>query len=278
MKKSVKKKNGFTLAEVLITLAIIGVVAALTIPTLVMNFNEKSWDSANKVFRARFEEAMRLTNVTQGISGYATTKDFVNALSKNFKIGKICDSDELSSCFGEKFTFRDTEYETDELQASSNLGLPDWDSEVIGLMFDSGVSALITYDKNCALSDPYSNNTAELTSCVALLYDVNGNGNPNSYEQDIKAYGEITLSNTPDVLLPEEVSSYFAAGSFEWTDDSFTRFNGTGSWSAYQNCSWQGSDYTYFHCSNAMMCTKNSETSWACGNHTGGGHTGGGAN
>ena len=202
MKKSVKKKNGFTLAEVLITLAIIGIVAALTIPTLVMNFNEKSWDSANKVFRARFEEAMRLTNVTQGISGYATTKDFVNALSKNFKIGKICNSDELSSCFGEKFTFRDTEYETDELQASSNLGLPDWDSEVIGLMFDSGVSALITYDKNCALSDPYSNNTAELTSCVALLYDVNGNGNPNSYEQDATHLMYCFLTKFHLTLLP----------------------------------------------------------------------------
>jgi len=32
-----KVKNGFTLAEVLITLSIIGVVAALTIPTVVRN-------------------------------------------------------------------------------------------------------------------------------------------------------------------------------------------------------------------------------------------------
>lgn len=30
-------KNGFTLAEVLITLGIIGVVAAMTIPTLIAN-------------------------------------------------------------------------------------------------------------------------------------------------------------------------------------------------------------------------------------------------
>ncbi len=39
-----KNKNlGFTLAEVLITLAIIGVVAALTIPTLVNNYQKKVW-------------------------------------------------------------------------------------------------------------------------------------------------------------------------------------------------------------------------------------------
>lgn len=35
------KKKGFTLAEVLITLGIIGIVAAMTLPTLITKFNEK---------------------------------------------------------------------------------------------------------------------------------------------------------------------------------------------------------------------------------------------
>ena len=34
-------KKGFTLAEVLITLAIIGVVAALTVPTVVHKYQQK---------------------------------------------------------------------------------------------------------------------------------------------------------------------------------------------------------------------------------------------
>lgn len=35
------KTNGFTLAEVLITLGIIGIVAALTLPSLITNYREK---------------------------------------------------------------------------------------------------------------------------------------------------------------------------------------------------------------------------------------------
>jgi prepilin-type N-terminal cleavage/methylation domain-containing protein len=42
------RKKGFTLAEVLITLSIIGVVAALTIPTLTKSFEETRCKAAFK--------------------------------------------------------------------------------------------------------------------------------------------------------------------------------------------------------------------------------------
>lgn len=41
-KLEVRLKKGFTLAEVLITLAIIGVVAAMTIPTLIQNYKKNT--------------------------------------------------------------------------------------------------------------------------------------------------------------------------------------------------------------------------------------------
>ena len=41
MKQS-KMKKGFTLAEVLITLGVIGIVAVMTIPTLVQSYEEKA--------------------------------------------------------------------------------------------------------------------------------------------------------------------------------------------------------------------------------------------
>ncbi len=49
------KKHGFTLAEVLITLGIIGVVAAMTIPTLIANTNSAK-------FRAQFKKTLSTLN------------------------------------------------------------------------------------------------------------------------------------------------------------------------------------------------------------------------
>ncbi len=53
--------NGFTLAEVLITLAIIGVVAALTIPTLISNVSRKQHLVAFKKKYAEITEAVKLS-------------------------------------------------------------------------------------------------------------------------------------------------------------------------------------------------------------------------
>ena len=56
-----KFKKAFTLAEVLITLAIVGVVAAMTIPTLVVKINDKVTENQNKVFQAKLIKALNLT-------------------------------------------------------------------------------------------------------------------------------------------------------------------------------------------------------------------------
>ena len=61
------KKNGFTLAEVLITLAIIGVVATLTLPALMTNTAEQQAKSAFKKGINTLTEAAQLN---QAIAGY----------------------------------------------------------------------------------------------------------------------------------------------------------------------------------------------------------------
>ena len=56
----------FTLAEVLITLAIIGVVAAMTIPTLITNFEKKERITKLKKSYAEFINLLQLSKVDNG--------------------------------------------------------------------------------------------------------------------------------------------------------------------------------------------------------------------
>lgn len=64
MKKSLK--FGFTLAEILITLAIIGVVAALTIPTLIQSYKKSVIETRLAKFYSVMNNAIRMAEVDYG--------------------------------------------------------------------------------------------------------------------------------------------------------------------------------------------------------------------
>ncbi|MDR1168308.1 MAG: type II secretion system GspH family protein, partial [Heliobacteriaceae bacterium] len=99
--------QAFTLAEVLITLSVIGIVAALTMPALMSNWQEKSYSTAKEVFDRRLEEATRQMNVNEALTGYTTTETFVDELKKYLKISQVCPSDP-SGCFAPVITNSDS--------------------------------------------------------------------------------------------------------------------------------------------------------------------------
>lgn len=63
-------KKGFTLAEVLITLGIIGVVAALTMPSLIANYQKKVISARLKKFVSSFSQAYNMAVVNYGDPAY----------------------------------------------------------------------------------------------------------------------------------------------------------------------------------------------------------------
>jgi len=75
------KKNGFTLAEVLITLAIIGVVATLTLPSLMTNTAEQQSITAFKKLMNTLNEAGQMNSALEGfdysISSVGTLDDAI---------------------------------------------------------------------------------------------------------------------------------------------------------------------------------------------------------
>ncbi len=184
------KKTGFTLAEVLITLGIIGVVAAITIPTLVSNYKQRAWDTAANVFERKLEESLKAMNTQQTLAGYRNTADFVSELSKHFKITRVCKNDDLLTCFEDKVWWGagdadPEEVDMAEIKTASNFGQEDWDTDIIGVQFANGTTGLVAYNPDCK-QNPYSNQITG-TSCLALLYDTDGFKTPNTSGKDLRS-------------------------------------------------------------------------------------------
>lgn len=120
------KHNGFTLAEVLVTLGIIGVVSAMTVPTLVQNYQRKSYvTQLHKVYNELGQACeryvsdngyvslreSRLTNNQAEMARFATTY---------FKVTKDCGNRYYDSngnkCYPKTFRSLDGTNESDVSQ------------------------------------------------------------------------------------------------------------------------------------------------------------------
>lgn len=81
-------KNAFTLAEVLITLAVIGVVAALTIPPLIQSYRKQVIETRLKRFYSVINQAVKLAEIDNGpVSSWQLSGDtFVEYVLPHLKL------------------------------------------------------------------------------------------------------------------------------------------------------------------------------------------------
>jgi len=87
----------FTLAEVLITLTIIGVIAAITIPNLMKNYQTHIFKTAYKQAYADINQAF-----AQAFKdGELTETNNLQILKENLKVSKECKSGDLYSCWAQ---------------------------------------------------------------------------------------------------------------------------------------------------------------------------------
>ncbi len=91
-----KNSIGFTLVEVLIVIGVVGVVAALTLPTLIANIQERVRTEQTRVVKQKLTDATSEMNVLGRIHEYPSTSDFVNELEQHFKI--TCKSTTIRDC------------------------------------------------------------------------------------------------------------------------------------------------------------------------------------
>lgn len=102
---NLKKSNfnyGFTLAEVLITLVIIGIIAAMTIPTLMKNTQNQELVTGLKKANSTLSQAIvnmaRNNDASPGDYTFLNNVDFTDEFAKVTNTLKICNN--TAQCFG----------------------------------------------------------------------------------------------------------------------------------------------------------------------------------
>ena len=196
-----KKKHGFTLAEVLITLMIIGIVAALTIPSVISNYQQQQFKTGLKKAVSVLNEAIH-TNITlEGVTPNEA-EDLFDYIKKHMSV--VNSYIYPSSRYGNRYF-----YTTDGMRFEvphANMS-PDTSVEITSLkLHESGISAngrrmikdcdepqciLYANDGHCGSYGLANNpNNTISTPCVVMV-DVNGEKKPSPKEVDTDKYEDI---------------------------------------------------------------------------------------
>lgn len=199
-----RDKRAFTLAEVLITLSIIGIIAALTIPVLVQNIQDTGFQTKMKKEYSVLSEAFGLIKNENGgsfLDALASCPDSSVCISYVFKQKlsyiKSCDTNDgtnLNACFPalSKIKF---------LNGTSANDMYIGNSYTEGLVLKDGTSlALELGNASCTDTTGIYNN-----NCGWITMDVNGINPPNTWGRDIyvfQVFSDALRPTTPIQAAP----------------------------------------------------------------------------
>lgn len=185
----VAKKAAFTLAEVLITLGIIGVVAALTLPSVVIKYREQATVAKLKQVYAILDQAFsQMTNDEGTIDtwdeGAARKQKIEELIPKYLKITKQCD---INTTF-KKCGYTTYKNRFNELTrgfytySNANYFLADGTIIYTAISDNSNLYNQCKMSKNFTNSSPFQSYT---NSCGEVWVDINGTKPPNTMDFDL---------------------------------------------------------------------------------------------
>lgn len=199
------RKQGFTLAEVLITLSIIGVVAALTIPSLVKNFEEAITAVRARKAYSQLVQAWTLyiadnKGEVVGSPALSSTTTFSNNfIKKYFKYAKSVNNHVVK-------TFKATTTYS-----------------VNGIQLKDGTLLLVRgFKDDCGRDDG-------ILYCAVIYFDINGDKGPNriGYDTFIAALLEdkVTHLNGTDPNAPINRTCIVPESDASWYNDGYGCLN-----------------------------------------------------
>ena len=195
--------NGFTLAEVLITLGIIGVVAAMTMPSIIANYRIKQTVTQLKKINSTLQNAfIYMKEIDFGGTeaenwGVMTEDEFNRKFAKNLNVTEICDKKDSAKCFN------NINYKN--LNGAENMltfrGMP-------GIILNDGsVLAIGSYFE----TNP--DHIATTGTYGQIFIDINGSKSPNVLGRDVFSFfilkDRVVARGTGNQKLSENYCSAF---------------------------------------------------------------------
>ncbi len=199
------------MAEVLITLGIIGVVAAITLPSLIDSVTERKNSERHANIAYKVTQAMDIMKAHGELNkSYPTTEAFVDELQKYLKVSKRCDSNHIADCWptAKVIDAEGNEFEVNKAKTGKNLSLNS-NTNNVGLILADGASIILNYNPDGGKIDdtdalvavkktlPVGGGrskefvfTTNSTASIDFVTDVNGSAAPNSETRDNK-YNDI---------------------------------------------------------------------------------------
>ncbi len=238
------KSLAFTMAEILLSLTIIGVVAAITLPSLMANINERTWNTQRKALYARLSQAIAMMPQLNGYGEYegtntdgvvTATKDtaaeafLTEGLSKVFKINNICDATHLADCgiatsftnlAGSTKTWPTKLSELNPMFTGVFVGpygsdssyqfqnpQKDIDTKAAAFETQNGETVALYYNPSCQADlGEVKGHFTQPKMCANFIYDLNGTKGPNTVGKDIGFITALYPTDT-NVVAPMPLSS-----------------------------------------------------------------------
>lgn len=169
-----ESKIAFTLAEVLITLGIIGVAAAMTIPSLIQSYKEKATVTAVKQSYSIFAQALKMVTIDNpdlsaltdsSLSAKENSQIMFNEISKHIKKVKSCDVDK--NCMGNTYYLN-----------LNNEKVSNWDT------YNNLVTGVLANGTSFWILSLPASISGEETYAGQIGIDINGNKRPNKFGVD----------------------------------------------------------------------------------------------
>ena len=202
-----KKKAAFTLAEVLITLGIIGVVAAMTLPVLLSDTKEVEFTTRAKKAYSQILQAIKIYEAQNGTPGdfrtlfeaknqTANSAQLAEDFSKYFKGAVVCKTRNDTGCgrFFYKIEYATPVVDNEGTYVDTEMSSPKVilaDETVIGLtqynycyeerqaqVYDDNGVAQTNPDGSPMMKTYYS-------ACANIIFDTNGPKRPNKFGIDV---------------------------------------------------------------------------------------------